>query len=82
MFTVLSSVAHLPSTSFIIMAKRMTLSAKMEAAQSLLPDVLLTALNIHDGAVAPSASPQSLPHVLSRNTGSSGSICFVVRRPG
>lgn len=61
---------------------RMILSTKMEAAQSLLSKALLTALDINDGAITPSSSPQSLSQILPQQTGSSGSICFVVRRPG
>jgi len=61
---------------------RMILSAKMEAAQSLLSKALLTALDIGDGAVTPSASAQPLGEILPRHAGSSGSVCFVVRRPG
>lgn len=60
----------------------MILSAKMEAAQSLLSKALLTALAIGGGTVAPSSSPRPLPQILPEHTGSLGSICFVVRRPG
>jgi len=67
---------------------RMILSAKMEAAQSLLSKALLTTLDFNndDGTVTPSSSsphPQHLSQIIpEQHTGSLGSICFVVRRPG
>lgn len=68
---------------------RMILSAKMEAAQSLLSKALLASLDFNnndDGTVTPSSSsshPQPLSQILpQQHTGSRGSICFVVRRPG
>jgi len=61
---------------------RMALSSKMEAAQSLLSKAILTALDIKDGGVSPASSPGPFSEVLPQHTGSSGSICFVVRRPG
>jgi hypothetical protein len=61
----------------------MALSSKMEAAQSALSAALLTALDIgDDGVVKPSSAPEPFSTILPRLTGSSGSICFVVRRPG
>lgn len=62
---------------------RMMLSSKMEAAQSLLSKALLTSLDISsEGVVTPSSTPEPLSQVVSKHTGSCGSICFVVRRPG
>lgn len=60
----------------------MALSTKMEAAQSLLSKAILIALDIKDGIVNPSSSPQPLSELLPQHTGSSGSICYVIRRPG
>ena len=62
----------------------MALSSKMEAAQSALSEALLTTLDISTSGstVTPSASAQPLSEVLPTQSGPSGSICFVVRRPG
>jgi len=66
---------------------RMALTAKMEAAQETLSTALLTALEFGNNSssgddVKPSLTSQPLSTILPRHTGSSGSICFVVRRPG
>ena len=78
----------------VTIPSRMVLSAKMEAAKSLLSNVLLTSLDISPNKrlsvagsvtlspVTPSSTSEPLSQVLPKHTGSCGSICFVVRRPG
>ncbi|KAL3822287.1 hypothetical protein ACHAXA_005920 [Cyclostephanos tholiformis] len=71
---------------------RMALTSRMEEAQSAISSAMLTALDIgpdsddddYDGRarVSSSASPEPFSTVHPRLVGSSGSICFVVRRPG
>ena len=77
-----------------VIPSRMVLSAKMEAAKSLLSNALLTSLDVSDSPrlsvvnsvklspVTPSSTSEPLSQVLPKHTGSCGSICFVVRRPG
>jgi hypothetical protein len=72
--------ASFPTKSMSIL--RMALSSKMEAAQSALSAALLTALDVGDDGVVKPSSAEPLSAILPRHTGSSGSICFVVRRPG
>jgi len=65
---------------------RMLLSAKMECAQ--IGKALLTALQIdttttkEDGYVSTSSPSLTAENVIQSHTGTYGSICFVVRRPG
>eukprot|EP00986_Skeletonema_menzelii_P017183 scaffold18095_cov143-Skeletonema_menzelii.AAC.3 len=60
--------------------ERMLLSAKMADAARTLGKALLTSLNVENSTVTPSSTSQPLSEVLP--SGSHGSICFVVRRPG
>ena len=64
----------------MVVPDRMLLSAKMADAAQSLGKALLTSLNIDNSTVTPSSTSQPLSEVLP--SGSHGSICFVVRRPG
>ena len=79
-FLVVAFHASFPTKSMSIL--RMALSSKMEAAQSAISAALLTALDVGDDGVVKPSSAEPLSAILPRHTGSSGSICFVVRRPG
>jgi hypothetical protein len=61
----------------------MALSSKMEEARSAISSALFTALDFggDDGIVRPSSS-EPFSSIHPKLTGTSGSICFVVRRPG
>eukprot|EP00985_Skeletonema_marinoi_P008151 scaffold3626_cov120-Skeletonema_marinoi.AAC.3 len=59
---------------------RMLLSAKMVDAARTLGKALLTSLDIESSTVTPASTSQPLSDVLP--SGSHGSVCFVVRRPG
>lgn len=64
----------------MVVPDRMLLSAKMADAAQSLGKALLTSLSIDNSTVTPSSTSQPLSEVLP--SGSHGSICFVVRRPG
>ena len=65
----------------MVVPERMLMSAKMvDAAKTLVSKALLTSLDIEDSTVKPAPTSQPLSEVLP--TGSHGSVCFVVRRPG
>jgi hypothetical protein len=57
-------------------------SKAIAAAQTILSAALLTGLDISDTTVKPKSPPKPLSKILPEQTGSAGSICFVVRRPG
>ena len=66
-------------SSAMAVPARMLLSAKMEAAQSMLSKALLSALHIDTESPIPSVkSSDAIPFsdVIPSHTGSSGSICF------
>jgi hypothetical protein len=69
-------------SSTMVVPNRMILSAKMEEAARSISKTLLTSLNIENSTVSPSTTSQSLSEILPNNTGTHGSVCFVVRRPG